>query len=436
MLFLLISQAVDSQKQSNLNTPKGSAVNAWVISEMSASERAYWDNYYASPNRAQLSYFNDGYSSSGRFNCHGYAWSMAENGAVRWIGVNANTHEDIYMTDGSYVQVCSETFPGKVSWADGDHSAITTNVAGRWVSKWGARPLMNHHKDDTPYGTDFRYYVTTQITGSYNVCNGSSANYSVQNISGATYTWSSSSNLSLSGSGSTITATPVSGANGDAWVEVYISTGCGTATRRVNLYVGVPGALNGTIQTLFDPTQTCFKTTTYGGFYTFIVNPGGGGAGGTNIYWGYYNSSTGNSSNPEQSMYNASFDVGFWFPGYHTVFAQAVNGCGGGPMLTRDILVEENCDGPGFRYTVSPNPASQVILVEVQKESATAKKSGISEMIYFELYDVQTMERKKTWKHQAGQSKYSLQVNDLKKGIYLLQIIKGKVKESKKIIIQ
>lgn len=74
-----------SQTQSNLATPKGNPVVAYITPELSNSERAYWDSYYASPSRTQIP-TSGGYSSSGTFNCHGYAWSISEGGSTRWIG--------------------------------------------------------------------------------------------------------------------------------------------------------------------------------------------------------------------------------------------------------------------------------------------------------------------------------------------------------------
>jgi hypothetical protein len=134
-LILLLYNFAISQTQSNLSTPKGSTVTAYITSEISPNERQYWDDYWRKTGRTYLQYFNDGYSSSGRFNCHGYAWNMSESGPVRWIGYYVATDENIYMTDGSYIQVCDEIYPGKVSWVNGDHSAITTTTPGRWISK-------------------------------------------------------------------------------------------------------------------------------------------------------------------------------------------------------------------------------------------------------------------------------------------------------------
>ena len=77
----------------------------------------------------------------------------------RWIGYSETTDEDIYMTDGSYKEVASEVYPGKVSWASGDHSAITTSTSGVYLSKWNQYPLMEHDWDDSPFGSsNLKYY--------------------------------------------------------------------------------------------------------------------------------------------------------------------------------------------------------------------------------------------------------------------------------------
>ncbi|MDR7131617.1 hypothetical protein J2X69_003981 [Algoriphagus sp. 4150] len=74
-----------------------------------------------------------------------FLWNMSEGGPVRWISRDVNTDEDVYMTGGSYVQVCNEMYPGKVSWGFADHSAITTSTRGQWISKWTAGPLVEYN---------------------------------------------------------------------------------------------------------------------------------------------------------------------------------------------------------------------------------------------------------------------------------------------------
>ena len=96
----------------------GSLVNTWLTCEVSTQQRQAWDNQYHStyPNAQQIIVY-DNLSSTRKFNCHGYAWLRVEQGIDRWIGYySGNTDPDIYITDGSYTQVSSETFPGKVFW--------------------------------------------------------------------------------------------------------------------------------------------------------------------------------------------------------------------------------------------------------------------------------------------------------------------------------
>jgi hypothetical protein len=153
----------DDVQMYDIYTPMGSSVSTWLTCEDDISWREYLDDYYSSayPN-AEMIIVYDGVSSTRKFNCHGYAWLRVEQETDRWLGYYPdNIDPDIYMTDGSYVQVTSETFPGKVFWPKADdHSAITTEHQGWFISKWGRCPLFRHHWDDQPYGTNnLKYYV-------------------------------------------------------------------------------------------------------------------------------------------------------------------------------------------------------------------------------------------------------------------------------------
>ncbi len=236
LFFILFSFVSFSQTQSNVSTPKGSTVIAYITSEVSSADRASWDSYWAStyPNAEQIETY-DGYSSTNRFNCHAYAWYMSENSQVlsspRWIGYGTNTHEDIYMSDGSYVQVASEMYPGKVSWPSvDDHSAITTSQLGVFISKWGNKPWMEHDWDDQPYGTTgLKYYVSTDISGSSLIlCNNSTRSFSARNISDADYDWEVGTGITLNSDGNYNTSvTANSSYSGETWIEVEITSPLG-----------------------------------------------------------------------------------------------------------------------------------------------------------------------------------------------------------------
>lgn len=148
-------------------TPNGSNVVAWIMDESPNSWRVYLDDQFSMiyPNAQQIATYDD-HSSSRKFNCHGYAWYMSELpnplGSPRWIGKDYQTDEDIYMTDGSYIEVSTPTYPGKVSWASGDHSAVTTSQPGWLISKWNEYPLMRHQWNDSPFGTsNLKYYISS-----------------------------------------------------------------------------------------------------------------------------------------------------------------------------------------------------------------------------------------------------------------------------------
>lgn len=129
-----------------------------------------------------------------RYNCHGYAWNVSEGGDQVWIGYSTQTAEDVYWTDGSYVQT-TESDATKVSYTYGNHSAIRINSTW-YQSKWGNSALVQHHPNDVPANynaslgmTFYKKGTPLHISGP-TVSNGASI-YSVENIgNGCTVTWS------------------------------------------------------------------------------------------------------------------------------------------------------------------------------------------------------------------------------------------------------
>jgi hypothetical protein len=140
-----------------------------------------------------------------------------EQGIDRWIGTgwlqlgDIVDPEKIYITDGSYVKVSQATYPGKVFWASGDHSAVTTSQSGVFISKWNEYPLVEHAWNYSPYGSsDLNYYrSTTSITGPSSIC--PTGTYTLS--TGQPATWSVSPYYEFSitptnnGTSATVTAT-------------------------------------------------------------------------------------------------------------------------------------------------------------------------------------------------------------------------------------
>jgi hypothetical protein len=144
----------------NIYTPLCSLVsNTSIIAEFDATTIAYLNAQAESlyPNATRIG------DASNTYNCHAYAWYVSEGGKRVWIGTSSATAEDIYWTDGSYIEVSSQTDAIKVSYANDNHSAITTGTNNVFISKWGSWPLMRHVYNDCPYtSSGLKYYSSTR----------------------------------------------------------------------------------------------------------------------------------------------------------------------------------------------------------------------------------------------------------------------------------
>lgn len=127
------------------------------------------------------------YSSSSKFNCHGYAWHMAQ------LSEDLNTPlEDLstqlrepvfipsidygdpnapYLTDGSYEEYPEWIHPAIIWYSNSDHSAITTDTKGVVISKWFTGPLVKHAVNEGDYtyelGQEASYGIKYYIVPDY-----------------------------------------------------------------------------------------------------------------------------------------------------------------------------------------------------------------------------------------------------------------------------
>ena len=156
----------------DIYTPMGSLVETYAMGgEFTLRARKYQDSILMIefPNIDTIHTY-DGVSTTRMFNCHGYAWLRMEQGIDRWIGYfggKSIPDQYVYMTDGSYIEVPNETYPGKVSWVGGDHSAVTTDQSGWVISKWRDLVLCKHRLDYGYYATTpdkVKYYIKNPCT--------------------------------------------------------------------------------------------------------------------------------------------------------------------------------------------------------------------------------------------------------------------------------
>ncbi|MDR1155155.1 MAG: T9SS type A sorting domain-containing protein [Bacteroidales bacterium] len=282
--FLHFLKAQCPEQKDDIYTPNNSPVVTWAMCELSLSGRRELDDSWAilHPAAQQIKTY-DNLSSTYKFNCHGYAWLRTEEGIDRWIGRIYTTDENIYMEDGSYTQVSQPMYPGKVSWVGVDHSAVTTSHPDTFISKWTMGPLMKHHKNDHPYGSNsVTYWVRTPtISGplspillpiTYYLAHGQVASWSISNgfvITGSTATSATvKAVFPFNGQEGTLTAV----VNGIGNISRNIQASQLSITGSHTVYSGSPG-----IYGLNDPMGSLSGTPQWSvsGPFSVTHNPGG-----------------------------------------------------------------------------------------------------------------------------------------------------------------
>ena len=177
-------------------------------------------------------------TSTRNYNCHGYAWYKVEDGTLCWL------EEDVvkFWEDSSYVET-TQSLAEKIVFDYDNHSVIPTDTKGRYISKWGAGPLMEHDLYDHPFtnGT-IKYYKkyvpppppVPSISGPSFLCKGSPSTFTAVNPP-AGFTWDKSSNLSISGSGAQVSVTGTSAGSG----YISVKNAGGTEVARQNVTVAI-----------------------------------------------------------------------------------------------------------------------------------------------------------------------------------------------------
>lgn len=139
-------------------------------------------------------------SATAKYNCHSYAWHKNAIDNSVWINAYENSATfqlSRYWTNDLYVS-CSDSAATRAYYADGDHSAVVL-PSGKFLSKWGGWPLMEHEYDYCPYTTgNMQFYkVRTEplyncpgVTGDANIRPNTVHLYHVSNSnSSTTYEW-------------------------------------------------------------------------------------------------------------------------------------------------------------------------------------------------------------------------------------------------------
>lgn len=138
-------------------TPLGKEIEGLIINEITDQEKSTATQIAVAnyPNAVVLG------PSTALYNCHSYAWHNDSTNNTVWINstkfFSGDFQLDKYWTLDAFIE-CEEGNACRVYYPNGDHSAIRlTN--GKYVSKWGMGPLMEHDKTYAPYNSsDLRFF--------------------------------------------------------------------------------------------------------------------------------------------------------------------------------------------------------------------------------------------------------------------------------------
>ena len=428
IFYLVISFSIKGQcdiRMYDIYTPKGSPVVTFLMCESSIEKRKSLDQYYAQryPNAVQIKTY-DLCSSTRKFNCHGYAWLRVEQNIDRWIGTGWSDDvvdpEKIYISDSSYTEVSQETYPGKVFWASGDHTAITTEQQGIFISKWNEWPLMKHAWNYSPFGSNnLKYYQkaspSPSISGPSSVCD--QATYTVENLpQGATVQWSvSNNNVTLTSGQGTHIATFTKFRNGMEIIHADILfNNIRIALLTKETYFGAPSISN-IIGEQRVPTgqyasyrAVISNNAPIPSSYQWILNPLNG------------NSLYGNGTE--------SIDIAFYNPGSYQLVCRATNECGVGDYYTMGIGVYDN-----LYLTLSPNPATDAVTLQLTETDEVSGLSVLStDRSAFEIQLWSGMRMLRSFR--TNEPTFQISMAGLPAGLYFVRVVKNGQTYTQKLI--
>ena len=249
------------------------------------------------------------------------------------------------------------------------------------------------------------------LLGPYLICS-SNTSYSVSIPPSASVTWSKSSNLMQVGgnTGNIYTVhTANSSQNGTGFVKATIKNSQGNVflIRNKNIWIGKPKF------TVEGDEQLEIRMS---GIAMLDYSNGGGNS--NNVFWTRSGAITTVNGGPITAKFRAGSR-----PGMGAVYATVTNTCG---SKENRLLVEVT----GGWYSIYPNPASDFIYISVDKNKLPNNVN--IDNIHFKLYD-----KMKVLKKQSVLKGYhsSINVSEMKNGIYIIQLITGEKTYEEKIII-
>lgn len=372
-----------------------------------------------------------------------YPVSAAQAGDGTWTVVNntagwtlTNGHRE-QQTDGSWKYFGTFTCP-----PSGDAN-IRLSVSN---------PLCTSLSPSTVDYTVTRSYNSTMTPVTFNttvnqLCANTSATFAIDAYPDATsYVWNSADpSIKINGQTPPVTLPAASGTSvtvsvGDEILEggvrVVAMTPCGqTTSKGAGFFVGTPYAMS-------------LNFTNGVGGQGYFCSSHTGNVVEVDPYFStiqYEARLTTVSGTVITTISNATLGTGDMFgyrsQGWYVVGVRPKNTACGTPDWAETEVEYKDCTGSsggeqGFRVSATPNPVTSALVVTTSEEKEEVKKLDASVDVQYILYDFYTGAAIKRWNYKNDQTVQTLQVQGLKAGPYVLQVVKGKYASSKKIIIR
>jgi len=294
---------------------------------------------------------------------------------------------------------------------------------------------MRHARNYGPsiYYMDYRYYYDLPIiSGDIFLCYPSSHSYSVQDFNCVTYYWSTSSYIQIDGSNTnrTITVHPTSSSNSYEWIKVSIYITAYNVTREITktVWIGSPSQPTGIIGFCCNGMEFGSEST-----YTFYANYATN-QGVTQYNWVVAGGTILDGQGTRAITVETCKATGSQRK-YFDVDVRVGNSCGWSSYLWRTGYVVSG-SGP-VEFTVSPNPANSEVTVNVSDASAVSDTVSTENVFIHKVTIIDAYgNTKKIKQYQSGLKAVTINVSDLRKGLYLMKINDGLTEETHRLLIQ
>lgn len=443
------------------------AITAYSTSqELNTTTRSNTDQIYSdSFPLAELIYTYDGYSSTKKFNCHGYAWYMSlyENPLDNpiWLGDGQEGSpgffdpEDNYLLDNSFIEVNEPIFPGIVRWLNADHSAVTTDTPGIIISKDNTGPLLRHPVNGGPHpytlGNEeqagIKYYIVHDYCnryypkGTYTI-SGPSNVYIKEGIFTINdlkeydnVDWEYSSNFdSIGGTANSITLkVDCNSSYSRGWIKASILHAPGTycdsliELPKTYVYTGKPSIsyFDVTFENAFD-NPAYYLCKSHSGNYFEVDNKYDATSFDVQIC-----NLNGQVIYQFTTNYNRKSINYTNLNGYYLFRIRGTNSCGTGDWLEFEIEYRD-CSNPEMFF--SPNPAETETTLTID-DGNSVESQGVSNDDKWSM-EIYSMDGLLVYKKENLIGKeHTIKTDNMKKGVYIVVLKRNKQLIRKKLII-